>query len=560
VNHSWLSSDASSIDWGTLPAWVSSAASTLALLFAATAAIIARKTFKIQDKQHRFNSDDRHARLASERAAQASLVSIWCGKGGPSEWGAFVRNSSQAPVYQVHVTFVEVGVQTPFAKVDIPVVPPDDKAEFHPVPAPGPGEAGSSEHQNECRARLTFTDAVGSRWIRDEYGRLSALEPELSIWSGDDIARALEKFQRDFHGAFGVTVTFTINNDLTSLRETFMTHGQLGDDVDVLVGPHDWLGALVDGGAITPAVISNEHRATFLEWTIEAMSLHETLYGIPATMDTVVLIRNTDLAPDAPETFDDVLAVGESLKARGAVSEILAVPMGPEGDPYHMWPIFTGGGGWLFRRSDNGALDPEVVGFDTPESVLALARIGALGESGTGVLRREIDRVAANQLFIEGRVPFILGMYNTIATARQKGVPVAVSTVPGFRDGIASMPFVTVSGFYFASSGKNRMIAQELIPDYLTRPDVMAQLSAQMSAPVARRSASKTTDPAIEALSRACAAGTPMPAFPEMTAIWHLLAKAQVDLIAGRADPETVARRTARSMTDVLRVSGRASQ
>src|SRR5947207_44910 len=103
----------SAVDLGSLPAWISSVSAVLALAFAATAAVIACRTFRIQSEQHQLNADDRRARAAVDRAAQASLVSIWCGgmtqvSGGAPQWGAFVRNSSQAPVYQLHITFVRV--------------------------------------------------------------------------------------------------------------------------------------------------------------------------------------------------------------------------------------------------------------------------------------------------------------------------------------------------------------------------------------------------------------------------------------------------------------------
>jgi maltose-binding protein MalE len=362
----------------------------------------------------------------------------------------------------------------------------------------------------------------------------------------------LGKFQRDFRSAFGVTVSFGINNELNSLRERFLVRARSGEDVDVLVGPHDWVGELVARGAVVPAVVSGEQHATFIDWTTKVLSVGDQLYGIPATMDTVVLLRNTDLVPDSPGTFEDVLAVGRELKERGLVSEAIAVAVGKDGDPYHIWPLFTSGGGWLFPQRADGTFDPTVVGFGEPESVAALERIAELGETGAGVLRREIDGPTAHRLFLESRTPFVFGMYGMLAAARRAGLRVAVCSIPPFRDGVAAKPFVSVNGFYLAPYGRNRTIAEDLISDYLTRQDVMSEVSAQMAAPVARRDASGLLDPAIDALYQACAAGSPMPAFPEMAAIWRLLARAEVDVIIGD-DPAAVAERTARSIEHELR-------
>jgi hypothetical protein len=38
---------------------------------------------------------------------------------------------------------------------------------------------------------LSFTDAAGLRWIRDQWGRLSEVKPELWIWAGFQRADAI---------------------------------------------------------------------------------------------------------------------------------------------------------------------------------------------------------------------------------------------------------------------------------------------------------------------------------------------------------------------------------
>ncbi len=47
-------------------------------------------------------------------------------------------------------------------------------------------------------------------------------------------------------------------------------------------------------------------------------------------MENLALIRNTELAPEAPKTIEDLVATGKKLKADGKVSEILCLQVGAE--------------------------------------------------------------------------------------------------------------------------------------------------------------------------------------------------------------------------------------
>jgi arabinogalactan oligomer / maltooligosaccharide transport system substrate-binding protein len=108
------------------------------------------------------------------------------------------------------------------------------------------------------------------------------------------------------------------------------------------------------------------------------------LYGIPYAIENVVLFRNTDLAPQAPKTLDELVAKGKELKAAGKVNEIMALPVGPNGDAYHMYPIYTSAGGYLFGKGAEGDYDPKDLGLSKPEAAKAFEKISKLGEKGDG--------------------------------------------------------------------------------------------------------------------------------------------------------------------------------
>jgi arabinogalactan oligomer/maltooligosaccharide transport system substrate-binding protein len=148
----------------------------------------------------------------------------------------------------------------------------------------------------------------------------------------------------------------TVSKDLQTV---FVTASQAGKGPDLVMGTHDWIGNLVQNGAIDPLQLTDDTRAAFNELSITGVTYNGQVYGIPYAIENVVLFRNTDLAPEAPKTMEELVAKGKELKASGKTSEIMALPVGPNGDPYHMYPIYTSAGGYLFGKGQEGDYNPK---------------------------------------------------------------------------------------------------------------------------------------------------------------------------------------------------------
>jgi arabinogalactan oligomer/maltooligosaccharide transport system substrate-binding protein len=88
-------------------------------------------------------------------------------------------------------------------KVNYLVVPPSGKALFSPHK-----DDPKTKRATAPRVKLTFTDAAGVRWLRDQYGLLTELNPQLRIKTGPTRASVLDNFRDSFHATYGVTVTF----------------------------------------------------------------------------------------------------------------------------------------------------------------------------------------------------------------------------------------------------------------------------------------------------------------------------------------------------------------
>ncbi|MEH0828726.1 MULTISPECIES: sugar ABC transporter substrate-binding protein [Micromonospora] len=360
---------------------------------------------------------------------------------------------------------------------------------------------------------------------------------KLVIWADDKRTAALKPFAEEFGKENGVTVEVqAVSKDL---QTNFVTASQQGSGPDVVVGAHDWIGNLVQNGAIDPVQLPAEQKAGFNETAIKAVTFNGQLYGVPYATENVALIRNTELAPEAPKTIEDLVATGKKLKAEKKASEILCLQSGQNGDAYHIYPLYTSGGGYLFGTAANGDYDPKDLGVGKPESIAAFQKIAKLGEKGEGALKRSITGENSIATFTGKKCAFLVSGPWAVADAKKANIAYDISPVPGFAGGKEAQPFVGVQAFYVAAKGKNKALAQEFVTNYVTKPELAVALYKAEPRPPALTAAFdqvKGEDADLAKFSEAGKNGQVLPAIPAMAAIWDPFGKAEAAIIGG-ADP-----------------------
>jgi arabinogalactan oligomer / maltooligosaccharide transport system substrate-binding protein len=364
----------------------------------------------------------------------------------------------------------------------------------------------------------------------------------LVIWADDQRTAALKPFAEKFGKDNGITVQVqAISKDL---QTNFVTASQSGKGPDIVVGAHDWIGNMVQNGAIDPVQLTDQQKSAFADIAVKAVTFNGQVYGVPYAIENLALIRNTDLAPTAPATMDDLVKAGQALKSAGKVTNIMSLQVSQTGDAYHIYPLFTSAGGYLFGTKSNGDYDPTDLGVGKPASVAAFQKIAALGEKGSGALTRSITGDNAIPTFTSGKAAFLVSGPWAIPDIKKAGVHYDITPVPAFAGGKAAQPFVGVQAFYVASKGKNKALAQEFVTNYLTKPDLQVALYQANPRPPALTTALdqvKATDPDLQKFMDAGKGGAVLPAIPQMAAIWDPFGKAEAAIIGGADVPSTLA-------------------
>jgi arabinogalactan oligomer / maltooligosaccharide transport system substrate-binding protein len=364
----------------------------------------------------------------------------------------------------------------------------------------------------------------------------------LTIWADDKYSRAIKESAAKWGELNDVQVNVqAVSKDLQTV---YVTAAQAGKGPDLVMGAHDWIGNLVQNGTIDPLQLTDDTRAAFNELALQGVTYNGQIYGIPYAIENVVLFRNTDLAPQAPKTLDELVAKGKELKAAGKVSEIMALPVGPNGDAYHMYPIYTSGGGYLFGKGAEGDYDPKDLGLSKPEAAKAFEKIGELGEKGEGALKRSISPDNVTSIFTGKKTAFLLSGPWQIPDLEKSGVPYEITPIPGFQGGKEARPFVGVQAMYVASQGRFKSLAQEFATNYFIQPEVAVALYKADRRPPPLKAAFEEvskTDPDMAKILEAGKDGDIMPAIPEMATVWDPLGKAQSATVGGAPPGSTVA-------------------
>ena len=182
-----------------------------------------------------------------------------------------------------------------------------------------------------------------------------------------------------FGEAEGVTVA-VLEVPFDKIRDHLSTAGPAGEGPDIIIGAHDWLGELVTNGVVAPIDLGAA-ADLYAHVAVKAFTYDGALYGVPYAIENIALIRNTELVPEAPATFEELEATALALQADGTVDVPLALQQDPA-DPYHNYPLFSALGGYVFGQNEDGTYDADDLGIDSPGGLAAAQKFADWSNEG----------------------------------------------------------------------------------------------------------------------------------------------------------------------------------
>jgi arabinogalactan oligomer/maltooligosaccharide transport system substrate-binding protein len=351
----------------------------------------------------------------------------------------------------------------------------------------------------------------------------------LTVWVDADRAAVLKDAAAAFTKESGVTVKL-VQKDFAKIQEEFIAQVPTDKGPDITIAAHDWLGNFVSNGVVQPVELGDT-AAGYQQVAVTAMSVEGQTYGVPYSVENIALLRNTALVPTAPATYDDMIAAGT---AAGTEFPFL-VQVGPESDPYHLYPFQTSFGAPVFGTNADGSYNADdlSIGNAGGEAYAAwLAKEGAAGH-----LSVNVTGDIAKEKFNAGASPFLItGPWN-VPDAQKAGIDVAIDPIPS-AGGSPAQPFVGVQGFVVSAKSKNALAANEFLVNYIGSEKVQTELYEVGGRAPALTSAfeAASSDPITAGFGTVAAEAVPMPSIPQMGKVWQFWGVTEAAIITGAGD------------------------
>ncbi|MBW4437188.1 MAG: extracellular solute-binding protein [Pleurocapsa minor GSE-CHR-MK-17-07R] len=355
--------------------------------------------------------------------------------------------------------------------------------------------------------------------------------PDLLLWADSTRAPALQELLAQFSEDYGV-VAQVQEIGMGEIRSNLTVAGPAGEGPDIVIGAHDWLGEYLQNGAIVPIDLGSK-AADFSPSALDLFTVGGQLYGMPYAVENLAFFRNTDLVPEAPETWDEVFAITQELVDSGAAPRGWVVSSNAS---YDFQPVMSAFGGYVFGRNDDGSYNPQDIGIGNAGAVAAGEYIDQYVQAG--YITPDIDNDVAVTLFGNREAAMMMTGPWFLNRVRESGVPFAISAPPAGPAG-PSMPFIGGQGFMISAFSQNQLLAQAFLTEFMATTDAMlAMYNIDPRPPAFLPAVAAIEDQDMVAFQQAGANGIPQPSIPEMASVWGAWGNALQFIINGELTPE----------------------
>jgi len=177
----------------------------------------------------------------------------------------------------------------------------------------------------------------------------------ISIWHSWDESDlpTLAKIIDEFHSLHPDVLFDVLYVPVEDLRARFEQEVSQGGGPDILLGPATWGPALYDAGASgdLSGLVSSELTDGLNQAAVASGRYQDALISLPYSIRGVMLIRNTALISQAPETFEDLVSSAQSATQGDVIGAVL------ERSFYYSAAHLNGLGGTLMNEDGAPAFD-----------------------------------------------------------------------------------------------------------------------------------------------------------------------------------------------------------
>lgn len=369
--------------------------------------------------------------------------------------------------------------------------------------------------------------------------------PDLVIWADSTRAPALQALVEQFSAEYGVNAVVQ-EIAMGDIRSNLTIAGPAGEGPDIVIAANDWLGEYIQNGAVVPIDLG-DLADQFSPSALELFTYDGQLYGVPYAVENLALFRNTDLVPEAPQTWDEVYNITQQLVDDGQ-SEYGYITHNTAS--YDFYPIMSAYGGYVFGRDENGNYNPADIGIGSEGTIAAADYIKQYIDAG--YITPDINGDVMVSLFESGDAAMIMTGPWFLNRLRDAGLPLGISDIPAGPEG-PGIPFLGGQGFMISAFSENQLLAQAFLTEFMSTPEAMlAMYNVDPRPPAFLPALEEIDDESIAAFQHAGQNGIPLPAIPEMASVWGAWGNAMTFITNGELTPEEAYTQAQQQIVELL--------
>lgn len=305
----------------------------------------------------------------------------------------------------------------------------------------------------------------------------------------------------------------------TDARAKIELDGPAGVGADVFVTPHDHIGALVQGGHVLPVDDADAYMADFEDMAKMGASYEGVVYGYPLGAETYALFYNKALIPEAPKTWDEVIAFAKKFNNKA------------EGKYALVWPVSDGYYGYMFMESFGAPLfgprgdDRKQHNLNSPAAINGLTYFQNLRKQILDVPATDASIDFCNAEFIEGKAAMIITGPWKITDFKKNGINFGIATIPAFPG--SNHPGNTFSGvrLAFVSAYSDYPDEAKSFAKFITSKD-MLEKRFKLTDQIPPRKDIVTNNPLSNGIKDQLKYAKAMPTIPQLGTYWSAMGSA----------------------------------
>lgn len=352
----------------------------------------------------------------------------------------------------------------------------------------------------------------------------------------DNYVKYINEIKGDFEKKNGVKVK-VVQKPMTDQCDAIQLDGPSGKGPDVFIAPNDRVGSMGKQNQLLE--VSNKTMPKdFTKSESKLVSINNKQYGVPLTIESLVLFYNKDFLKEAPKNFTELekLSKDSRFDFKGEKGKNTAF-LAKWTDFFYGAGLIQGYGGYIF--GDNGT-NPNKLGLATPESVEAVQYAwdwyNNVWPKGMKDVKGAGDFVTDQ--FTSKKAAAVIDGPWMAETYKKAKVNYGVAMIPKLPNGKEYRPFAGGKSWVGSAYTKNKEMTEKFL-NYLGSAENETKFyktTSEIPANPVSRNDVPESDTLAKAVIDQFKVAKPTPNIPEMSEVWTGAESMMYDAVSGPKD------------------------